>query len=196
MRFWIRISSFFKNIFRKRPLDPLIMFFKTEDKQGCADREDIFEFAKAVSNGDPEVVGAVRFILDEPIRYFHENSQKYRKRGIDFNNENFGDEFMVYDLLDLAAMDELESRGYVSRVSIGCGLSEFQSALARIKDYDAIKSAAEGLELLEDGDVAVWTEELNAALGGRAYTVFIIDMVEEKFSLAITDRETFEKINE
>lgn len=190
------ISRFCKTIFRKKQRDPLTRFFKTEDKQGCADREDIFDIAKALSNGDPKVVGVVRFILDKPIRYFRENSQRYRKRGIDIDNESFGDEFMIYDLLELAAMDELESRGYVSRVSLECGLSEFQSALARINGYDKIKSAAEGLELPEDGDVAVWTEEINAELKGKAYVAFILDVVEWKFSLVITDRETFEKINE
>lgn len=188
--------GFFKSIFGKKPTDPLTKFFGTElYKRGKADYEDIFERSKAISGGDREVVNAVRFALDEPIKYFRENAQRYLDRGIDFDKKNFGEDFLAFDLLELAAADELENRGYVSRVSIECGLSEFRQGLAKVKDYEKIKNAVETLELSEDGDIVIWTEEINAALEGKAYVAFIIEMVEETFSLAITDRETSEKIN-
>lgn len=189
--------GFFDKLFGKMPpkADPLTEFIEREYNKDDLYYKDIFEIAKAVSEGDPEVTSVVRFVLDEPVKYFRERAQKYLERGIDFDNENFYDEFMLYDLLELASIDELESRSYVSRISIDCKLPEFQHGLAKVKDYEKIESVVETLELPEDGDVVVWTEEINAALEGKAYVAFIIEMIEEKFALAITDRETSEKIN-
>ncbi len=188
----------FKNIFGKKPrkIDPLTEFFESEDyKPGDADYEDILETAEAISSGDTAVTNAMRFALSEPIRYFRENTKRYLDRGIDFDNESIYDEFMVHDLLNLAAADELESRGYISRVKLECRLSDFLRALTKINGYEKIKSAVETLELPEDGDVSVWTEEINAELEGAAYVAFDLETVEWKFTLAVTDRETFEKIN-
>lgn len=190
--------GFFKYIFGKKPrkTDPLTDFFDSEDyKPGDADYEDIFETAEAISGRDPEVTNAVRFALSEPVRYFRENAQRYLDRGIDFNNKSIYDEFMVHDLLNLAAADELESRCYITRVSLECRLAEFRQALTKVKGYEIIQSVVEALELPEDGDVSVWTEELNAELNGTAYMAFDLETVEWKFTLAITDRETFEKKN-
>lgn len=198
MGFFTKLSDFFGNLFGKNPQksDPLTEFIEREYNKDDLYYNDIFDVAKAVSENDPKVVNAVRFLLDEPLKYFRERAQKYLERGIDFDNENFYDEFMVYDLLELAAINELESSGYVSRVSIECELSEFRLGLSGLKNYEKIKSVVEALELPEDGDVAVWTEEINAELDGKTYVAFIIELIEEKFALAVTDRETFEKINE
>lgn len=197
MRFFTKLSDFFKGLFGRKPQksDPLTEFIEREYNKDDLYYKDIFEIAKAVSEGDPEVTSVVRFVLDEPIKYFRERAQKYLERGIDFDNENFYDEFMLYDLLELASIDEMESRGYVSRVSIECGLSEFWQALTKIKGYEKIKNVADNFEFNIDGDIAVWTEEINAELGGAAYIAFIIEIIEEKFALAITNRETSEKIN-
>lgn len=197
MGFFTKLSDFFKSLFGKKPQksDPLTRFFESEYYEPDQYYKEIFEIAKAVSNDDPEVVKAVRTALDEPVKYFRENAQRYLDRGMDFDNESIYDNFMVYDLLELASIDELEERGYVSRVSIDCKLPQFRQGLARIKNYEEIKSIAEAFEFSEDGDIVTWTEELNAELGGKAYLAFIIEMVEETFALAVTDRETSEMIN-
>lgn len=192
------LFDFFKKLFGKDPQksDPLKTFFLpgvyTKIKPGF---EEIFETAKALSNNDPEAVNAVRFLLDEPIKYFRERAQKYLERGIDFDNEHFADEFIEYDLLELASLDELEKRGYVSRVNIGCKLPEFRQGLSKVKCSEEVKSIIGAFEFSGDGDIVTWTEELNTALGGKAYLAFIIEMIEEKFALAVTDRETSEMIN-
>lgn len=197
MGFFTKLSDFFKSLFGNKPRkkDPLTEFIEREYNKDDLYYNDIFDVAKAVSENDPEVVNAVRFLLDEPLKYFRERAQKYLERGIDFDNENFYDEFMVYDLLELASINELEDRGYVSRVNLDCKLPEFRQGLAKVKDYEKIKGIADNFELIEDGDIVIWTEELNAELDGKAYIAFIIEMIEEKFALAITDRETSEKIN-
>lgn len=189
--------DFFKRLFGSKPQssDPLTKFINREYNKDDLYFEDIFKTAKAVSENDPEVIKAVRLILDEPVKYFRERTQKYLERGIDFDSENFYDEFMIWDLLELASIDEMESRGYVSRVSLECELDEFRAALTKIKDYEKIKDTAENFEFNPDGDIVIWTEELNAELGGRAYIAFMIEMVEETFAVAITDRETSEMIN-
>lgn len=190
--------DFFKKLFGKNSQknDPLKSFFLpsvyTKIKPGF---EEIFETAKALSNNDPEVTNAVRFAIDEPVKYFRENAQRYLDRGIDFDNEHFADEFIEYDLLELASIDELKSRGYVSRVNLECELDEFRAALTEIKGYEKIKDIARNFDFNPDGDIVIWTEELNAELGGIAYIAFIVEMVEETIAVAITDRETSEKIN-
>ena len=179
---------------KRRKADPLTLFFESEqyDSGDCA---EILRQARIISRSDAEVMSAVEFVVRDPIKYIRDNAARFYARGIDIENEDFGDEFLAYDLVYIAMVDELKARGYVSQVSpdYECEPDELRAALAEIKGYENIKDIVLDFDFVTDGDTAIWTEQLNAALGGRAF-VWILPINSELSPLAILDPAAYEEI--
>ncbi|MDE6731251.1 MAG: hypothetical protein K2J77_00045 [Oscillospiraceae bacterium] len=155
---------------KKKQQDYLTLFFESEqyDSGDCA---EILKQARLISRGDVEVMSAVEFAVRDPIKYIRDHAARFYERGIDIKNEDFGDEFLAYDLVYIAMVDELKARGYVSQVSpdYECEPDEFRAALSEIKGYEKIRDIVSDLDLDTEGVTANWTEQLNAALGGRSF---------------------------
>ncbi|MDE7362937.1 MAG: hypothetical protein K2N38_13495 [Oscillospiraceae bacterium] len=146
----------------------------------------ILELAKLLT--DNETVRAnLKSALDNPDKYFSENEWRYAERGVVVGKTD------RKTLYWLALVDELAEGGIVFEVDYKCELEEFLGALERLNNYGLIESAVGSLDLPEDGDVEVWGEELNRALGEKAF-VCCIDIDSDSYPLVIVSGDVLEKI--
>ena len=155
-------------------------------KSGNGNFSFVGEIAKLLT--DNETVHAnLKRALGDPEKYFSENELRYAERGIPIGKTD------GKTLFWLALVDELAEGGCVFEVDYKCELEEFLGALERLNNYSLIESAVGSLDLPEDGDVEVWGEELNAALGERAFVCFF-DIDSDSYPLVIVSGDVLEKV--
>lgn len=159
------------------------LFGKKEGKGGYF---HILEIARLLT--DNETVHAnLKAALDNPEKYFSENEWRYAERGVVVGKTD------RKTLYWLALVDELAEGGCVFEVDYKCELEEFLGALERLNNYGLIESAVGSLDLPEDGDVEVWSEELNATLDEKAFVCFI-DIDSDSYPLVIVNGDALEKV--
>ena len=159
---------------------------KSEGSSGKGGHSHILEIAKLLT--DNETVHAnLRSALDNPEKYFSENEWRYAERGVVVGKTD------RKTLYWLALVDELAEGGCVFEVDYKCELEEFLGALERLNNYGLIESAVGSLDLPEDGDVEMWSEELNAALGEKAFVCFF-DIDSDSYPLVIVDGGALENV--
>ena len=146
----------------------------------------ILEIAKLLTDNET-VHTNLKSALDNPDKYFSENEWRYAERGVVVGK---ADRKTLYWL---ALVDELAEGGCVFEVDYKCELEEFLGALARLNNYGLIESAVGSLELPEDGDVTAWGEELNPALGEKAF-VCTVDIDSDSYPLVIVSGDVLEKV--
>ena len=160
------------------------LFGKKEGRSGG--HSYISEIAKLIT--DNETVHAnLKRALDEPDKYFSENEWRYAERGVVVGKTD------RKTLYWLALVNELAEGGCVFEVDYKCELEEFLGALERLNNYGLIESAAGSLDLPEDGDVEAWGEELNAALGEKAFVCYI-DIDSDSYPLVIVSGDVLGKV--
>ena len=71
---------------------------------------------------------------------------------------------------------------------------DFLWALKQLKTYSLIDINLSSLNLNENEDVESWGEEINTALGGRAY-ICMIDIDSDSYELIIVNADVYEKIS-
>ena len=74
----------------------------------------------------------------------------------------------------LSMVDLLDEEGYAFGIDYKCELEDFLWALKQLKTYSLIDINLSSLNLNENEDVESWGEEINTALGGRAYICMMI----------------------
>ena len=67
-------------------------------------------------------------------------------------------------------------------------------ALKQLKTYSLIDINLSSLNLIENENVESWGEEINTALGGRAY-ICMIDIDSDSYELIIVNADVYEKIS-
>ena len=159
---------------------------KSEGSSGKGGYSYVLEIAKLLT--DNETVHAnLRSALDNPDKYFSENEWRYAERGVVVGKTD------RKTLYWLALVDELAEGGGLFEVDYKCELEEFLGALERLNNYGLIGSAVGSLDLPKAGDVEVWGEELNLALGERAFVCYI-DIDSDSYPLVIADGGALEKV--
>lgn len=146
----------------------------------------VLEIARLLT--DNETVHAnLRSALDNPDKYFSENEWRYAERGVVVGKTD------RKTLYWLALVDELAEGGCVFEVDYKCELEEFLGALERLNNYGLVESAVGSLDLPEDGDVTAWGEELNHALGEKAF-VCTVDIDSDSYPLVIVSGDVLGKV--
>lgn len=94
----------------------------------------------------------------------------------------------------LSMVDLLDEEGYAFGIDYKCELEDFLWALKQLKTYSLIDINLSSLNLNENEDVESWGEEINTALGGRAY-ICMIDIDSDSYELIIVNADVYEKIS-
>ena len=94
----------------------------------------------------------------------------------------------------LSMVDLLDEEGYAFGIDYKCELEDFLWALKQLKTYSLIDINLSSLNLNENEDVESWGEEINTALGGRAY-ICMIDIDSDSYELIIVNSDVYEKIS-
>lgn len=94
----------------------------------------------------------------------------------------------------LSMVDLLDEEGYAFGIDYKCELEDFLWALKQLKTYSLIDINLSSLNLIENEDVESWGEEINTALGGRAY-ICMIDIDSDSYELIIVNADVYEKIS-
>ena len=94
----------------------------------------------------------------------------------------------------LSMVDLLDEEGYAFGIDYKCELEYFLWALKQLKTYSLIDINLSSLNLNENEDVESWGEEINTALGGRAY-ICMIDIDSDSYELIIVNADVYEKIS-
>lgn len=94
----------------------------------------------------------------------------------------------------LGMVDLLNEDGYAFGVDYKCELEDFLWALEQLKTYSLIDIDLSSLNLNENENVESWGEQINTALGGRAY-ICIIDIDSDSYEIIIVNSEVCEKIS-
>lgn len=94
----------------------------------------------------------------------------------------------------LVMVDLLDEEGYAFGIDYKCELEDFLWALKQLKTYSLIDINLSSLNLNENEDVESWGEEINTALGGRAY-ICMIDIDSDSYELIIVNADVYEKIS-
>ena len=94
----------------------------------------------------------------------------------------------------LSIVDLLDEEGYAFGIDYKCELEDFLWALKQLKTYSLIDINLSSLNLNENEDVESWGEEINTALGGRAY-ICMIDIDSDSYELIIVNADVYEKIS-
>ena len=94
----------------------------------------------------------------------------------------------------LSMVDLLDEEGYAFGIDYKCELEDFLWALKQLKTYSLIDTNLSSLNLNENEDVESWGEEINTALGGRAY-ICMIDIDSDSYELIIVNADVYEKIS-
>lgn len=159
---------------------------KSDNKSGKGGYSYILEIARLITDNET-VCSNLKNALDNPDKYFSENEWRYVERGIAVNKT---DRKVLYWL---ALVDELAEGGCVFEVDYKCELEEFLRALEQLNNYGLIKSAVSSLDFHDDGDVEVWSEELNAALSETAFVCYF-DIDSDSYPLTIVEGGVMEKV--
>lgn len=93
----------------------------------------------------------------------------------------------------LCMVDQLEEESYALCVDYKCELEDFLWALEQLKTYCLIDIDLSSLDLNENEDVESWGEEINAALGGRAY-ICMIDTDSDSYEIIIVTADVYKRI--
>ncbi len=180
--------GFLDNLFGKKPAaDRQAEKTAKADKAEKKDFSAVLEIARLISSDDKAVTDRLGYCLERPKEYFAECAARYRERGIDVNSR---DEDTLYWI---GMVDELSESGYLFGVDWKCELEDFLWALEQIKTYPLISDVIPTVELSEDDDVSAWGEEINKALGGKAF-VCAVDIDSDSYELIIVTAEVLEKI--
>lgn len=99
-----------------------------------------------------------------------------------------------YDDCWLVMVDLLDEEGYAFGIDYKCELEDFLWALKQLKTYSLIDINLSSLNLIENENVESWGEEINTALGGRAY-ICMIDIDSDSYELIIVNADVYEKIS-
>lgn len=94
----------------------------------------------------------------------------------------------------LVMVDLLDEEGYAFGIDYKCELEDFLWALKQLKTYSLIDINLSSLNLIENENVESWGEEINTALGGRAY-ICMIDIDSDSYELIIVNADVYEKIS-
>ena len=94
----------------------------------------------------------------------------------------------------LSMVDLLDEEGYAFGIDYKCELEDFLWALKQLKTYSLIDINLSSLNLNENEDVESWGEEINTALGGRAY-ICMIDIDSDSYEPIIVNADVYEKIS-
>lgn len=94
----------------------------------------------------------------------------------------------------LSMVDLLDEEGYAFGIDYKCELEDFLWALKQLKTYSLIDINLSSLNLIENENVESWGEEINTALGGRAY-ICMIDIDSDSYELIIVNADVYEKIS-
>lgn len=94
----------------------------------------------------------------------------------------------------LGMVDLLDEEGYAFGIDYKCELEDFLWALKQLKTYSLIDINLSSLNLIENENVESWGEEINTALGGRAY-ICMIDIDSDSYELIIVNADVYEKIS-
>ena len=94
----------------------------------------------------------------------------------------------------LSMVDLLDEECYAFGIDYKCELEDFLWALKQLKTYSLIDINLSSLNLNENEDVESWGEEINTALGGRAY-ICMIDIDSDSCELIIVNADVDEKIS-
>lgn len=94
----------------------------------------------------------------------------------------------------LSMVDLLDEEGYAFGIDYKCELEDFLWALKQLKTYSLIDINLSSLNLNENENVESWGEEINTALGGRAY-ICMIDIDSDSYELIIVNADVYEKIS-
>ena len=94
----------------------------------------------------------------------------------------------------LSMVDLLDEEGYAFGIDYKCELEDFLWALKQLKTYSLIDINLSSLNLNENEVVESWGEEINTALGGRAY-ICMIDIDSDSYELIIVNADVYEKIS-
>lgn len=146
----------------------------------------ILEIAKLMTDSET-VLGNLKRALESPDKYFSENEWRYAERGVVVGKTD------RKTLCWLALVDELAEGGCVFEVDYKCELEEFKGALERLNDYSLIESAVSSVKLNEDENIEAWGEELNKALGEKAFVCYI-DIDSDSYPLVIVDGGALERV--
>ena len=94
----------------------------------------------------------------------------------------------------LGMVDLLDEEGYAFGIDYKCELEDFLWALKQLKTYSLIDINLSSLNLIENENVESWGEEINTALGGRAY-ICMIYIDSDSYELIIVNADVYEKIS-
>lgn len=162
---------------------------------GREEYENLLEAANAISADDKEVAKQMEAILNNPLKYFKENAERYGTRGIHFEDEDLARKFELAELLHLGMVDELEEQGYLFEVDWKCELEDFLWALEQLKGYCLISDVMNRVELDENDEVESWIQEINATLDGKAYISYV-DINSDCYPLVIVSKDAYKVLNE
>ncbi|MDE6731252.1 MAG: hypothetical protein K2J77_00050 [Oscillospiraceae bacterium] len=146
----------------------------------------ILDIAGLITDNET-VLGNLKRALESPDKYFSENEWRYVERGVVVGKTD------RKTLYWLALVDELAEGGCVFEVDYKCELEEFLGALERLNNYALIESEVGSLDLPDDGDVEAWGEEINHALGGRAFVCYI-NIDSDSYPLIIVSGDALERV--
>lgn len=164
------------------------LFGKKEGKSGKGGYSYILEIAKLLT--DNETVHAnLKAALDNPDKYFSENEWRYAERGVVVGKTD------RKTLYWLALVDELAEGGCLFEVDYKCELEEFLGALERLSNYGLIESAVGSVKLDESNDIESWGEEVNLALGEKAFVCYI-DIDSDSYPLVIVNGGAIDRLQE
>lgn len=174
--------GFFKNIFRSG---------KNKDEE-----EKVFSFileiAGLISNNDENIMQRLSECADDPWGYGEENAERYLQRGIDVPGE---DTTNSDEIRWIGLIDELAESSYLSTLDYNCGLDDFLWNLKQLKTYQLIEPYISSINFDENDSIEGWGEEINLALGGKAF-LCMLEIDSDSYELIIVTNEVYEKISE
>lgn len=162
------------------------LFGRKDGKAGKGGYSHILEIAKLLTDNET-VHSNLKSALDNPEKYFSENEWRCAERGVVVGKTD------RKTLYWLALVDELAEGGSVFEVDYKCELEEFLGALERLNNYGLIESTVSSAKLNGDENIEAWGEELNAALGEKAFVCYI-DIDSDSYPLVIVSGDALEKV--
>lgn len=170
--------------------DPLKELFKGYER---GSRKDVLQAATLISGNDPEIVKIMNSALNDPVRYLKTRAEQFEERGIDFDDEDFPEEYEPEELLLLAMVDELEEHKYLFEFDWKVGLEDLTWGLEQLKNYGLIADVMKTVKLNENGNIEEWGKEINSALGEKACVCYI-DIDSDSYPVVILNYDILGKL--
>ncbi len=158
-----------------------------------SEHKDILETARVISSDDKAGIEQIKLAINDPRKYFKDNMDRFKARGIDLENDESGNKLDADELLWLAMVDELEEHGYVFEFDWKCELKDFLWGLEQIKNYPLIADAMKTVKLDENKDIEAWSKELSTAVGDKVFICYL-NFDSDSYAITVVTAETFEKI--